>query len=94
MISRRPNSRASIDSDPGPSAMMAASIADPNANANLESNKFCVQPGSHETATPMAPMAAITPAIGVRNPMNSRPPAASVTAPKIPAAGLALVSVA
>jgi hypothetical protein len=82
MISRRPNTRASTENRPGPAPMMARSIVNAKISAGFESNKFGVEAGSQESATPTAPSPTTTPANGVRKPTKHRPPEARADKPR------------
>ena len=67
-ISRRPNSRASIENAPGPKKRMAVAIASTFMIANLLSNRLGVGRGIHESEYAIALIATSTLAIGVRIP--------------------------
>lgn len=81
MISRRPKIRASRETAPGPSPIMASNIVTAKTISVLDSNKVVAHEGSSESPTPMPPTPTTTPTIGVRKPISMRTPAASAVKP-------------
>jgi hypothetical protein len=75
MISRRPNSRASIEYAPGPRMAIAKSIANPKINASQESKPPEEQIGRTLNAVSIAAIPPPIPAKVVRKPTKRRPPA-------------------
>ena len=75
MISRRPNSRASIEYAPGPRMARAKSIANPKINPSRESKPPEEQIGRTLIAVSIATIPPPMPANVVRKPAKRRPPA-------------------
>jgi len=84
MISRRPNSRASIENAPGPRKTIAALIITANMIGSFASNRFGVAAGNHANAIPRAPTPTRAAAIGVRNPIESKAPLLAAAKPTAP----------
>ena len=76
MISRRPNRRASSDRAPGPRKTMAMAITTTKTVGRFASNKFGVAAGNDEIDRITVANPTITPATGVRKPINSALPLA------------------
>lgn len=74
MISRRPNSRASIEYAPGPRMARAKSIANPKINPSRESKPPEEQIGRTLNAVSIATIPPPIPANVVRRPTKRRPP--------------------
>jgi hypothetical protein len=92
MISRRPNTRASAENAPGPTAKIVTSIVKPNISEILESKRLGVHAGNSENPTPAAPAATTAQTIGVRKPIKSIPPTAKAVRPMSKAADVRLGS--
>jgi len=90
MISRRPNSRASMENAPGPSMTMASRIVVAKAISVLESKNGVAEAGSRSTQAP-PPNQVTAAAIGVRKPASRK--AADTSADK-PANQMAAVGLA
>jgi hypothetical protein len=81
MISRRPNTRASIENAPGPRITMASKMLTAKTTEMYDPNRVQVQAGTSENPMQAAPNATMTPANAVRKPSQSRVPEATPTKP-------------
>ena len=85
IISRRPNSRASSDSAPGPRRTIAAAMVTIKIVVSLVSNKLAAGARNHDKVELRMPSATTTPAMGVRKPTARATPLASSSNPGIQA---------
>ncbi len=83
MISRLPNTLASIENAPGPRMTIARSMVPAKAIATFESNTVAMDAGRTDSQMASAPKATIPPATGVRKPINSIAPHKIAKAPVV-----------
>jgi hypothetical protein len=81
MISRRPNRRRSTETVPGPRRATAAAVVTTSIAGSGVLNRSGVGGGSNKRAMPAVPSATTALATGVRNPIRSNAPLASMAAP-------------